>query len=65
MNLKNADGDYTHIFEDLLGAVCCLDEGLVIVEGKFLSGVEDQSTLLSKMVWFQLWERQHHKWFRR
>ena len=43
-----------HVLEDLSGALCRLDEGLVVVEGELLRGVEDQPALLGKMVWLQL-----------
>ena len=43
---------FAHIFENFSGAVCCLNECLVVVKGKLLCGIEDQSAFLLQMLWF-------------
>ena len=51
----------TYILEDLPGALCCLYEGHVVVEGQLLGGVKDTSPLLSKVLWLKLYvEEQAH-----
>ena len=43
-----------HLLEDLSGALCRADEGLVVVEGQLLGGVEHQALLLFQALWLRL-----------
>ena len=49
------DGHVTYILEYLPGALCCLYEGHVVVEGQLLGGVEDTPSLLSQVLRLKLY----------